>query len=90
MPVTAEYVASVKNKGQVTIPVQVRRKLDLHTGDRIVFRVTDTAVELEPARMTLEDTFASVTPRERLEDFAALRDAAIEDHVLQVVEEMQK
>ena len=89
MPATAEHVANVKNKRQMTIPLQVRRKLDL-PGDRIVVRVTDTAVDLEPARVTLEDTFASVMPRELPEDFAALRDAAIEDHVLQVVQEMQE
>ncbi len=84
-----EYVVTVKTKGQVTIPIEVRRLFEIKTGDRVVFRVTDHGVQLEPAAMTLEDTFSSVTPRDRPEDFSALRDAAIEEHVKKVVEEMK-
>ena len=84
-----EYVVTVKTKGQVTIPVAVRRLLEIKTGDRVVFRVTEAGVELEPVAMTLEDTFASVAPRKRPEDFAALRDAVVEEHVESVIEEMR-
>jgi len=84
-----EYIVTVKTKGQVTIPVEVRRRLELKTGDKVVFRVTGAGVELEPAAMTLEDTFASVMPRNRPEDFAALRDAVVEEHVKKVVQEME-
>ena len=41
-----------------------------------------------PPTLSLEETFGSVTPLNRPEDFAALREAAIEDHVQQVVEKM--
>ncbi len=84
-----EYIVTVKTKGQVTIPVEVRRLLEIKTGDRVIFRVTDRGVEFEPAAMTLEDTFASVTPRNHPEDFSALRDAVIEEHVERVVQEMK-
>jgi AbrB family looped-hinge helix DNA binding protein len=47
--------ATLTSKGQVTIPVEVRRKLGLKTGDRIEFRVrgAEAAVSksaLRPAR----------------------------------------
>ena len=43
-----------------------------------------------PPTMTLEEAFGSVEPINRPEDFAALRDAAIEDKVQKTVEQMKK
>jgi hypothetical protein len=39
--------------------------------------------------MSLEEAFGSVTPINQPEDFTALRETAIEDHVQQVVKKMQ-
>jgi AbrB family looped-hinge helix DNA binding protein len=36
-----EIPATVTSKGQITIPAEVRRALDLHEGDRVVFRVVE-------------------------------------------------
>ena len=84
-----EHVRTVTTKGQVTIPAEVRRLLEVEPGDKVVFRVTQGTVELQPAAMTLEDAFGAVTPRTQPEDFAALRDVAIEEHVKKVIEEMK-
>jgi antitoxin PrlF len=84
-----EYVRTVTTKGQVTIPAEIRRLLDVEPGDKVVFRVTRDSVELQPAVMTLEDTFGAVTPRSRPEDFSTLRDIAIEEHAQKVAEEMK-
>jgi len=40
--------------------------------------------------MTLEDTFGAVTPQKRPEDFAALREIAIEEHAQKVVEDLDE
>jgi antitoxin PrlF len=84
-----EYVRVVTTKGQVTIPVEIRRLLEVEPGDKVVFRVTGNTVELQPTTMTLEDTFGAVTPRSRPEDFSTLRDIAIEEHAQKVAEEMK-
>ena len=43
-------IATVTSKGQVTIPVEVRRALGLHTGDRIQFTAAaDGVFELRAA-----------------------------------------
>lgn len=83
-----EYIRTVTTKGQVTIPVEIRRALDMNPGDKIVFRVTDDTVELQPAPMSLEDTFGAVQPQNRPEDFDALRDTAVEEHAKRTIEEM--
>lgn len=75
------YMRVVTTKGQVTIPAEIRRLLDVEPGDKVVFRVTGNTVELQATTMTLEDTFGAVTPQSRPEDFSTLRDIAIEENV---------
>jgi len=84
-----EYIRTVTTKGQVTIPAEVRRLLEVKPGDQVVFRVKEGSVELEPVSVTLEDAFGAVSPRSRPENFAVLRQIAIEEHVGKVVEEMK-
>ena len=85
-----EYIRTVTTKGQITIPVEIRRLLEVEPGDKVVFRVTEGTVELQPITMTLEDTFGAVTPRHRPEDFADLREIAIEEHAQKVIAEMKE
>ena len=42
-----------------------------------------------PPVMSLEEAFGSVTPLSQPEDFDALREAALEEHAQEVVEEMK-
>lgn len=71
------HVATVTERGQVTIPAAVRRLLHLEARDRVVFEVDDAgAVRLAPAGFTLETAFGSVTPINQPEDFEALSDTA--------------
>ncbi len=89
MKESEEHIRTVTTKGQVTIPAEIRRLLEVEPGDKVIFRVTEGTVELQPATMTLEDAFGAVTPRSQPEDFADLRDTAIEEHVKKVIEETQ-
>jgi len=89
MKESKEYVRTVTTKGQVTIPVEVRHLLEVKPGDQVVFRVNKGTVKLEPVNLTLEDAFGAVAPRSRPENFADLRETAIEEHVSKVVEKMK-
>lgn len=84
-----EHIRTVTTKGQVTIPAEIRRLLEVEPGDKVIFRVREGTVQLQPVAMTLEDAFGAVTPRSQPEDLADLRDTAIEEHVKKVMEEMQ-
>jgi AbrB family looped-hinge helix DNA binding protein len=84
-----EYFGTVTQKGQVTIPAEVRKLLGVKPRDKVVFRIAEGKVELGAPIMTLEETFGSVTPKQRPEDFKKLRDMAIQEHVQSVMQEME-
>lgn len=56
-----ELIASVTERGQVTIPAEVRRRLGIKPHDKIVFAITEDGIELKPMAFTLETAFGSVT-----------------------------
>lgn len=84
-----EYVGTLTEKGQVTIPATVRRRLGIKARDKVVFRIIGDRVELTAASLSLAQTFGAVKPRRQPEDFQELRDLALDDHAQQVVREMQ-
>lgn len=62
-----EIPATVTSKGQITIPVEVRRSLGLHAGDRVVFRLVDSHVTLRAEHPDDDDEGAVAL--ERVPDF---------------------
>ena len=82
------FIRSVTQKGQVTIPAQIRRLLGIESRDRVVFSVRDGQVIVSAVTETLRSAFGALEPLNRPEDFQALRDQAIEDKVARTLEEM--
>lgn len=66
------YISTVSSKGQVTIPAAVRHVLGVSTADKLVFRIVDGKVEVEPSLMRLDEAFGSVKPLNTPEDFAEI------------------
>ena len=83
-----ELVRVVTQKGQVTIPVEIRRELGIEPSDRVTFCVEDGRVFLTAEAETLESAYGAVKPINQPEDFQALRDQAVEDHIDQTLKEM--
>jgi AbrB family looped-hinge helix DNA binding protein len=42
--------STISSKGQVTVPIEVRHRLGLKAGDRVVFALEDGRIVLRPAR----------------------------------------
>ena len=67
----------VQEKGQVTIPRNIRNKLNLRPGDLVLFIETDAGVLLKPASLVSTDQLqAEVSSvvrsiRDRFEDYSA-------------------
>ena len=66
-------VATLKSKGQITIPQEIRKVLGIQTGDRIIFRLReDGIVEMQTEKVDLLSLCGILKPRIRgvtLEDF---------------------
>ena len=73
----SEIGVRVQEKGQVTIPSQIRKKLKLKRGDMVIFVETEAGVILKPASVVAtEDQRAELqaivhTIRERFQDYPA-------------------
>ena len=76
-----EHLGTITQKGQVTIPLAIRRLLGVKSRDRVAFRVIEGRVELVPATMSLEDTYGAVKPTTRHEDWSEIRSRVREERV---------
>ncbi len=53
-------VVRVQEKGQVTIPREIREKLDLKKGDLVTFVETDEGVVIKPVEVVVSDTLDEI------------------------------
>lgn len=59
-----EILSTVTQRGQVTLPAEVRRLLGIKPRDKVAFTIENGRVELVPAKFTLETAYRSVPPLE--------------------------
>ena len=78
-------VGKVGRRGQMTVPKEIRRSLNLHEGDRIAFIRRGDEVVLQPLTDTLLDLRGSV-PVEEPQDFAAIRARVVQDRARKVAQ----
>ena len=50
----------VQAKGQVTIPAEIREKLNIKKGDRVVFIETENGVVISPAEIVVNAAFDAI------------------------------
>lgn len=81
MKVKDLYLLPISQKGQVTIPVQIRQMLDLDSSNQVIFEVEDKKkVLLKPNRLTLRDVYGAVKPIKK--SFSQIRKIARQERVL--------
>ncbi len=87
-----EITSTVTQKGQVTIPREVRQRLGLGTPDRITFVLDDDGVRLKPSTMTLDSLFGSVPALAEQEsvDFEDQIEDVMNDRADQIMREMNR
>jgi len=83
-----EMITTITAKGQVTIPVSLRRKLHLEPSDRVAFVLDGDGIKIRPVSRSLLTGYRSVKPRQHPEDFAAIRRETQEWVAEQVINEL--
>ena len=68
-----ELVTTLTSKGQVTIPVEIRRALGLKPHDRVAFALTDGVATVRPAESVVDRLAGSVKWQGGPIDFKKLR-----------------
>lgn len=88
-----EYVATVTSKGQLTLPIEVRRRLGIDPGDRVTIVVDqgDDRAELRRIKETVRSVFGSIPTPPGLEtgDFDDLIEEAMHDRAATVLRRMR-
>jgi len=69
-----EFETSVTEKGQVTIPQEIRRIMGLQPRDKVRFEVDGDVIKISRASSKLLQWFGSVTPGNKPEDFQKIRE----------------
>jgi antitoxin PrlF len=84
-----EFFATITQRGQITVPAEIRRMLGAKTGDKLAFQVDGSEIRLAPVAMTLERGYGSVKPVAPPEDFARVEEIAKEEHVARTLAKLR-
>ncbi len=85
-----EITTTITQRGQVTIPVEVRRVLGVKPRDKVTFSIEDGKVRLAPVTFSLESAYGSVKPSGKPEDFDELSRIAKEAKAEKTVRELSR
>lgn len=69
-----QFEATVTKRGQVTIPLEIRRLMGLHPHDKVAFEVEGDVVKIRRASSKLLQGYGAVTPKHRPEHLRELRE----------------
>lgn len=79
--------SSVSPKGQITIPVEIRRMLGVKPKDKVRFTVEDGRVELKPAHSRLDELYMSVPALKEPRTWEEIEEIAHQDRVERLASE---
>ncbi len=85
-----QITTTITQRGQVTIPAEVRRVLGVKPRDKVAFTIEDGVVHLAPASFILESAYGSVKPSEKPEDFDEVSRIAKEAKAEKAAQELGK
>lgn len=80
-----EFETTIGPKGQITLPVLIRKKLGLEPKDKVAIRMEGDEVKISPQTKSFLDHYMTVPPLEEPLSFEEMRKIAREDHAQEVL-----
>ena len=78
---------TITQKGQVTIPVIIRRLLQLRPFDKLVFSIEEEKIVATPVKGDILELYGSVKKRERVVNLKQLRKKTIKGMATEIAAE---
>ena len=85
-----KFTTTITQRGQVTIPAEVRRVLGVKHRDKVAFTIEDGEVRLASASFSLESVYGSVRPSKKPEDFHKVSRTAKDAKAEETARELSK
>lgn len=87
-----EATSKISSKGQVVIPIEIRKRLNIMEGDSLKFTVNDDGdISVEAVkRDSILELFGSITAKGDTKNFKKVSYEAKKEHVEHVREKMEK
>ena len=82
-----EYIGTVSTKGQITLPAEIRMRLGIKRGDKVIFSLDQETVTLKPGGSSLEAGFKSIPALKHPYSLEKMTQIAAEEHAAAVVRE---
>lgn len=82
-----EQFSSVSPKGQITLPIAVRRLLGIKPKDKVAFIVEEQGVRIAPAHSRLAENFQIVPPLRQPLTWKEIETAAHDEHAQHAAKE---
>lgn len=82
-----ELVSSVSPKGQITIPLEIRKFLGVNPKDKVAFRVEGEEVKITPVGSRLAASYKAVPALKQPLGFKEMAEIAGEEHVQDAAKE---
>lgn len=83
----AELLTVVTRKGQITVPVEIRRALGLKEGDRVAVELDDGGARIRPARSNVEASYQAVPALTTPQTLAEITQIAWDEHAQEAARE---
>jgi AbrB family looped-hinge helix DNA binding protein len=82
------YYTTLTERGQVTLPSEIRRKLGVKPKQKVHFEVDGDSIRIVPSEFTLENIRGMAPPLPEPKSIEDIFDIAAEEHARHVIDEM--
>ena len=81
------YRSSVSPKGQITLPIDARRRLGIRPKDRVIIEIHDDSITIRPAKEgSFLDSYRSIPALKRPMSVEAMTEIAAEEAALDAMD----